>query len=404
MGSLFDGIGGFPYAASFYGIRALWASEIEAACVSVTKRHFPDMEHLGDITKVHGGRIAPVDIITFGSPCQGLSLAGLRKGLADDRSGLFLEAVRIIDEMKEATDGEYPKFALWENVPGALSSAGGRDYQTVLKAFTKAGIPMPFSGRWANAGMVRGGGADLAWCVYNSQYFGTAQRRRRVFLVADFRGERAGEILFVPKSLRQYLNKGERQGKAAAACAGGGTGEAGGVISGHEKENAVFCLAGNVIFRQFPNGGNGTGCQRGVSYTLTTKDRHAVAVPSVTMRMRSGKEGGGGRGPLLQFEKSGTLATRNDQYLFSGGAADMPDSRYHIRYMTPLEWERLQGFPDRWTETGDKGQKICDTKRYQMLGNSIAVPCATYIMQGICTAMGQEERQLHSGTDHKKAA
>ena len=116
LGSLFDGIGGFPYAASFYGIRSLWASEIVPECVSITRHHFPDMVHVGDITRLDGAKLPPVDIITFGSPCQGLSLAGLRRGLADERSGLFMEAIRIIDKMREATHGEYPKFALWENV------------------------------------------------------------------------------------------------------------------------------------------------------------------------------------------------------------------------------------------------------------------------------------------------
>ena len=271
LGSLFDGIGGFPYAASFYGIRPLWASEIVPECVSVTKKHFPDMEHFGDITKLHGGKLPPVDIITFGSPCQDLSVAsGKRLGLAGERSGLFLEAIRIIREMQEATNGEYPKFALWENVPGALSSSSRRDFKAVLEAFTETEVPMPGSGRWANAGMVRGRGVDLAWCVYDAQYFGTAQRRRRIFLVADFRGERSGEILFVPKSLSGYFAAGgtPRQGAAAYAQSGAGTAGAGDVI------------------------------------------------PAVSMRIRCGCEGGG-KGPLLQVEKSGTLATGNDQYLFA---------------------------------------------------------------------------------------
>ena len=217
LGSLFDGIGGFPYAASFYGIRSLWASEIVPSCVSVTKKFFPDMAHVGDVTRLDGAKLPPVDIITFGSPCQGLSLAGQRRGLADERSGLFMEAIRIIFEMREATNGKYPRFALFENVPGALSSAGGRDYQIVLQSFTKAEVPMPRSGKWADAGMVRSGGVDLAWCVYDAQYFGTAQRRRRLFLVCDFAGKCAGEILFVPKSLRGYFEAGgtPRQGLAA---------------------------------------------------------------------------------------------------------------------------------------------------------------------------------------------
>ena len=271
LGSLFDGIGGFPYAASFYGIRPLWASEIIPECISVTQKHFPEMEHVGDITKLYGGTLPPVDIITFGSPCQDLSVAsGKRLGLAGERSGLFLEAVRIIREMQEATNGEYPKFALWENVPGALSSSSRRDFKAVLEAFTDAEVPMPGSGRWANAGMVRGRGVDLAWCVYDAQYFGTAQRRRRIFLIADFRGERAGEILFVPKSLSGYFAAGgtPRQGPAAYAQSGAGTAGAGDVI------------------------------------------------PAISMRIRCGCEGGG-KGPLLQIEKSGTLATGNDQYLFA---------------------------------------------------------------------------------------
>ncbi|NBH79609.1 DNA (cytosine-5-)-methyltransferase [Clostridiaceae bacterium] len=271
LGSLFDGIGGFPYAASFYGIKPLWASEIIPECISVTQKHFPEMEHVGDITKLYGGTLPPVDIITFGSPCQDLSVAsGKRLGLAGERSGLFLEAVRIIREMQEATNGEYPKFALWENVPGALSSSSRRDFKAVLEAFTKAEVPMPGSGRWANAGMVRGRGADLAWCVYDAQYFGTAQRRRRIFLIADFRGQRSGEILFVPKSLSGYFAAGgtPRQGPAAYAQSGAGTAGAGDVT------------------------------------------------PAISMRIRCGCEGGG-KGPLLQIEKSGTLATGNDQYLFA---------------------------------------------------------------------------------------
>ena len=308
LGSLFDGIGGFPYAASFYGIRPLWASEIVPECVSVTKKHFPDMEHVGDITKLHGGTLPPVDIITFGSPCQDLSVAsGKRLGLAGERSGLFLEAIRIIREMQEATNGEYPKFALWENVPGALSSSSRRDFKAVLEAFTDAEVPMPGSGRWANAGMVRGRGVDLAWCVYDAQYFGTAQRRRRIFLIADFRGERSGEILFVPKSLSGYFAAGgtPRQGPAAYAQSGAGTAGAG--IDGYNAQ-----MTGHVAATLGTNCGMSTG-RNGV---IEMPDGMGAAVPAISMRIRCGCEGGG-KGPLLQIEKSGTLATGNDQYLFA---------------------------------------------------------------------------------------
>ena len=308
LGSLFDGIGGFPYAASFYGIMPLWASEIVPECVSVTKKHFPDMEHFGDITKLHGGKLPPVDIITFGSPCQDLSVAsGKRLGLAGERSGLFLEAIRIIREMQEATNGEYPKFALWENVPGALSSSSRRDFKAVLEAFAETEVPMPGSGRWANAGMVRGRGVDLAWCVYDAQYFGTAQRRRRIFLVADFRGTRAGEILFVPKSLSGYFAAGgtPRQGPAAYAQSGAGTAGAG--IDGYNAQ-----MTGHVAATLGTNCGMSTG-RNGV---IEMPEGMGAAVPAISMRIRCGCEGGG-KGPLLQIEKSGTLATGNDQYLFA---------------------------------------------------------------------------------------
>ena len=333
LGSLFDGIGGFPYAASFYGIRPLWASEIIPECISVTQKHFPEMEHVGDITKLYGGTLPPVDIITFGSPCQDLSVAsGKRLGLAGERSGLFLEAIRIIREMQEATNGEYPKFALWENVPGALSSSSRRDFKAVLEAFTEAEVPMPGSGRWANAGMVRGRGADLAWCVYDAQYFGTAQRRRRIFLIADFRGQRSGEILFVPKSLSGYFAAGGTPRQGPAAYAQSGAGAAGAGIDGYNAQltghvaatlgtncgmstgrNGVieilndqggdslsvekggvsptlrsqthgnlpitaYAIQGSMIGRADGNGPQGDGINENVSFTLNTIDRHAVCM------------------------------------------------------------------------------------------------------------------------------
>lgn len=158
LGSLFDGIAGFPIAAQRKGITPVWGSEIEADCLDISAKHFPDMQQLGDITKIRGAEIQPVDIISFGSPCQNLSVAGNGKGLAGAESRLFFEAVRIIDEMRCATNGKYPKYAVWENVAGAFSSNKGRDFQKVLEEITKTAIPMPASGRWARAGMVRSRG------------------------------------------------------------------------------------------------------------------------------------------------------------------------------------------------------------------------------------------------------
>ena len=190
------------------------AAEVEPYPIAVTKSHFPYMKHLGNVQNIHGNEIEPVDVITFGSPCQDLSVAGKRKGLkhaenGDDettRSGLFMEAVRIIKEMREATNGIYPRYAVWENVPGAFSSNKGEDFRTVLDEIIKISEPdavmpdVPKAG-WAYADCYSGDRWSLAYRVFDAQYWGVPQRRRRIYLVADFRGQRAREILFVEKCL-----------------------------------------------------------------------------------------------------------------------------------------------------------------------------------------------------------
>lgn len=228
LGSLFDGSGGFPLAGAMLGITPAWASEIEPFPVAVTTKRFPKMQHLGDITKIDGGKIEPVDVITFGSPCQGLSCAGLQKGLEDERSGLFLEAVRIIKEMRQATDGKYPAFAVWENVPGAFSSNKGEDFHTVLWEMCKikdpnVSIPRPDKRKgknagleWRDAGGIMGDGYSAAWRVLDAQFWGVPQRRKRIFLVTDFRGQRAGEILFKREGLRRYFTQGKNPWQGAA--------------------------------------------------------------------------------------------------------------------------------------------------------------------------------------------
>ena len=298
LGSLFDGIGGFPYAGSFFGVKPLWASEIMPQAISVTQRHLPGMEHVGDITQLDGAKLAPVDIITFGSPCQGLSMAGRRLGLADERSGLFAEAIRIIYEMREATNGKYPRYAVWENVPGALSSNAGFDYQAVLEAFTKTEVPIPRSGKWANAGMVRSDGIDLAWCVYNAQYFGVPQRRRRIFLVCDFGGRSAGEVLFVAKSLSGYFAARGAAGQETAADAAGRAD--GASIPAGVKDTAA------TIFAGYGNHWNGNaGAYDGSHFALQKPD---CLNPWDTQQSRvftgdgqsptlAGADGGGGRNP-----------------------------------------------------------------------------------------------------------
>lgn len=235
--SLFDGSGGFPLAASLCGIEPVYAAEVEPYPIAVTKNRFQKMKHLGDVSKVKGGEIEPVDIITFGSPCQDMSIAGKRAGLkhadmGDDettRSGLFLEAIRIIKEMREATNGVYPRYAIWENVPGAFSSNRGEDFRTILEEFIRvkekdAVMPDVPKAGWPYADCYSGNGWSLAYRVFDAQYWGVPQRRRRIYLVADFRGECAGKILFEREGVRGYFETGKTpwQGIAVDAqnCAG----------------------------------------------------------------------------------------------------------------------------------------------------------------------------------------
>ena len=222
LGSLFDGSGGFPLAGLIHGIDPVWASEIEPFPIRVTKNRFPDMKHLGSVTDVNGAEVEPVDIITFGSPCQDLSVAGKQKGIhAGERSNLFFEAMRIIKEMRNATANKFPRYAVWENVPGAFSSNKGDDFRAVLQAFAEISspfhsIPRPADGRWNRAGCIVGDGWSLAWRVYDAQFWGVPQRRKRIYLIADFGSERAGEILSFSEGLcGDFAESGEaREGTA----------------------------------------------------------------------------------------------------------------------------------------------------------------------------------------------
>ena len=208
LGSLFDGAGTFPFAATICGVEPVWASEIEPFPIAVTSKRFPNMKHLGDITKIDGTKIEPVDIITFGSPCQDLSVAGKRVGLDGQRSGLFMEAVRIIKEMRSVTNGEYPRAYCWENVTGAYNSNGGEDFRVVLEELckisdSKAYVPRPTDGGgetneslWRGAGLILGDTYSVAWRTFNAEFWGVPQMRRRIYLVGCPSSQSAGQILF----------------------------------------------------------------------------------------------------------------------------------------------------------------------------------------------------------------
>ena len=243
MTSLFDGISGFCLAGARNGIKTIQVSEIEPYPIAVSKAHFPEAEHLGSITELNGAQMKPVDIITFGSPCQDLSVAGKQTGIHEgERSSLFFEAIRIIREMRDkdiasgrSNQSVRPRFAVWENVPGAFSSNQGRDFQAVLQAFCniRGGqadtVPLPPKGRWNPAGCIVGDGWSLAWRILDAQFWGVPQRRKRIFLVADFAGERAGEILFVERRVRGHSAESAETGQGTSAHAERSAGRSGGV-------------------------------------------------------------------------------------------------------------------------------------------------------------------------------
>ena len=267
LGSLFDGSGGFPLGGMLAGITPLWASEIEPFAVRVTTKRLPQMKHYGDVSSLNGADLPPVDIITFGSPCQDMSIAGKRSGLDGSRSSLFYEAVRIIKEMRCATNGKYPRFAVWENVPGAFSSNKGEDFRCVLESLCRVRdetVSVPRHEKWSAAGNIVADGFSIAWRVLDAQYWGVPQRRKRIFLVADFDSECAGKILFESEGLSGYSAEGFKawQRTTVAIESSSGTAGAAGFCTehsakargiGYEAETAPTLRAGTVPATVYEN-------------------------------------------------------------------------------------------------------------------------------------------------------
>lgn len=369
LGSLFDGSGGFPLGGLLCGITPVWASEIEPFPIRVTTKRLPFMKHYGDISQMDGGKIEPVDIITFGSPCTDMSIAGRRAGLDGKQSVLFYQAIRIIQEMRDATHGKYPRYLVWENVPGAFSSNHGEDFKAVLEAVIGikepgAQVPMPEKNLWPYADLYMGEQWSVAYRTLDAQYWGVPQRRRRIFLVADFAGWGAGQVLFESEGLSGYSAEGFRAWQRAARDPAAGSGAAGlclndqggncmdvssGVAAtlraehhghppcvldaagfctehsadsrgiGFEPERAPTLRAGVVpaaiALESHPIDSRIKIADDGTVQTLTSRmGTGGMNVPLV-MKIRSGCEGGG-KGPLIQEDKSATLGCNNDQTLF----------------------------------------------------------------------------------------
>lgn len=373
-GELFAGIGGFGLGFADSGIETLWAVEINKNCQQVQRYHYPDRFTLDDVCTVGKHNLPYVDIISFGSPCQDLSIAGKRGGLKSERSGLFFEAIRIVRELK-------PAFAIWENVQGAFSSNSGRDFLAVLTAFQECGA------------------VDIGWRVIDAQYAGVPQRRRRIFLVADFREKRVGKILFEPKSVRGNTQKSRKA-----------------------RENIAYTLETNTQSSSCKGKvreqhGTNMNCIYDMTHADEGLKECGNIVPSLQKRMGTG----GNQVPVVAV-KGDLFSRKNPQGQYGFDDKKMFTIRSAvthgvaikegIRKLTPVECEILQGFPRDWTKIGlilegnpgyerykkrcmAKGQIpslfirniISDSARYQMLGNAVNVAVTKRLGKNIVEAL-----------------
>jgi len=405
--SLFSGVGGFDYGFEQAGYETVFQCEIDERCRSVLRRHFPTADQWGDITTLTGEHIVTTlaargktpDVIIWGSPCQDLSVAGKGAGLAGARSGLYHEGIRIINEIRKATNNEYPRISVWENVAGALSSNAGADFGQVIDTLAESGALV------------------IEWRLLDAQYFGIPQRRRRVFVVAVFdpaAAERCAEpLLPVTEGVRRDTATGETQRQETARSTHQGTGSDDTTDTTIVVDRAMFSQGQNAQWQ-------GIVSEIPLSPTLTASGPHAVCTdddreqaeptlgfdsafgsyagvfenhtpplkgtqcpPAVTqpqailMREREGKAGGG-KGLLLSPESSLSLLAANDQRLWIDD-----EQATVLRKLMPIECERLMGWGDDWTAHGADGEPLADTHRYRMCGNGVASPVARWIAEQI---------------------
>lgn len=397
LGSLFDGSGGFPLAAIFCGIKPIWKSEVEPFPIRVTQKNLPEVKHLGDIKDIDGGKIEPVDIISFGSPCQDLSIAGKRAGLVGEKSNLFYEAIRVIKELRCKSNGKYPRYLLWENVPGAFSSNKGEDFRCVLEEITRikdSTVKLPRSSRWQSAGEILGDNFSLAWRVLDAKYFGVPQRRRRIFLVADLDGGSSREILFEQKSMSGDTSEGCEKGKRntrtikesfnKTICLNDQGGQR---MDFYSDESGTLRASGGIAPFVFENHsqdsrykgplketqtlasnlGQGGNNQPFVVYDIrqtsenTRNERHNIYECDVSRTIdTSGNTPTRNQGGVAIVEDIYTMSknsyfTKADKNISSSlVATDYKDppvvNQKLVRRLTPKECGRLQGFPDYWCD------------------------------------------------------
>ena len=445
LGSLFDGSGGFPLGGLLAGVTPVWASEIEPFPIRVTTKRLPGMQHLGDVSSINGAEIEPVDIITFGSPCTDMSIAGKRAGLEGAQSSLFYQAIRIIKEMRCATNGQYPRWVCWENVVGAFSSNQGFDFKAVLDAVIGiaepgASVPMPEKNRWPYADIYMGDRWSVAYRVFDAQFWGVPQRRRRCYLVGDLTGQCAGRVLFESEGLSGYSAASFRAWQRATRYPSAGTGAAGGIclndqggsrmdiseevsgtlraqMDGHPPcvvelrtydvrftsegtRNARQNVYETVTARTIDTGGNPPDSNQGGVAVVADPTAYAMTMCGF---------------PQVSKEQAPTLLARD----FKDPTA--VNRGYTVRRLTPTECAKLQGFPDWWcagletpepteeditfwSEVWEAHRRIIgtatkpktrnqivswlqsphsDSAEYKMWGNGVALPNVFFVLAGI---------------------
>ena len=407
LASLFDGSGGFPLGGMLAGIKPVWSSEIEPFAIRVTTKRLSKVKHYGDITKIKGNEVEPVDIITFGSPCQDMSIAGKRAGLDGSRSNLFYDAIRIVKEMRCATNGEKPRYIVWENVTGAFSSNKGEDFKSVLEEICKVkyqemSIPKPT--KWEQAGTIMGDDFSLAWRVFDAQFWGVAQRRNRIYLVADFGGNSAPKILFESEGLSGYSKEGFK--------------------SWHETTGSIensLRKSNNLDLKNYDIRLTSEGTKNARSNVYETETTRTLDTNGNFPNSNQG-----GVAIVYSTSKSSfhTRASENlANTLIATDYMDPPivNDKLKVRRLTPKECARLQGFPDWWCsnletkeptkeevkywkeifneslkiEGKNKREKTdnqiikwlqnphSDSAEYKLWGNGVALPCVYFVLSGI---------------------
>jgi len=372
FGSLFSGIGGFDLGFEQAGMKCAWQCEIDKQARSVLSTHWPNITIIEDVRNVRTGAVEYVDLICGGFPCQDVSVAGKREGLAGKRSGLWFEFLRVLDELR-------PQWVVIENVPGLLSSNKGRDFATILQGLVK----------------LRYG---VSWRVLDAQYFGVAQRRRRVFIVGSLGDGRSAQVLFEREGLFGHSPKVNKQRQGITPSVASGINGSG--LRGRQPGSAASLVSTPLVF-DWQSGGD-------VRHSFSEKPMlQANQTPAIfqqnqrnEVRNLGGLAGSiqaqpgmkqqnyvffGGNNRSAAIGRSTALSTKqrydfsSETFILGDGQPELYSSHGRPRRLTPTECERLQGFPDGWTDTD--GQS--DSARYRQLGNAVAVPVAQWIASRI---------------------